>query len=70
MPTESRAFITQPSGKRETKSRFRMQPKPLPGSLIEVPVLDPAYKTNWLQNFAVLTPVLVSLVTLIVTVAK
>jgi hypothetical protein len=42
----------------------------LPGSQIEVPVLDPAYRTNWLQAFATVTPIVVSLVTLIVTVSK
>jgi len=64
-----RAFVTQPNGKRETKGWGR-SPRPLPGSLVEVPVLDPAYKTNWLQTFATLTPIVVSLVTLLVTVAK
>ena len=65
-----RAFVTQPSGKRETKNRWRPAPRPLPGSLVEVPVLDPAYRTNWLQAFATVTPIVVSLVTLIVTVSK
>ena len=40
-----RAFVTQPNGKRETKS-FGRVPKPLPGSLVEVPALDPAFRTN------------------------
>jgi polysaccharide export outer membrane protein len=65
-----RAFVTQPNGKRETRSRWRPAPRPLPGSLVEVPVLDPAYRTNWLQTFATMTPIVVSLVTLIVTVSK
>jgi protein involved in polysaccharide export with SLBB domain len=67
---DDRAFVTQPNGKRETKSRWKPNPKPLPGSQIEVPVLDPAYRTNWLQAFATVTPIVVSLVTLIVTVSK
>jgi polysaccharide export outer membrane protein len=61
-----RAFVTQPNGKRETKSRWRPGPNPMPGSLVEVPVLDPAYRTNWLQTFATITPILASLATLIV----
>ena len=60
-----RAFVTQPSGKRETKSWGR-SPKPLPGSLVEVPVLDSQYRTNWVQTLATVTPILASLVTLIV----
>jgi polysaccharide export outer membrane protein len=66
---ERRAFVTQPNGKRETK-RWGVAPKPLPGSLVEVPVLDPAFKTNWVQTFATVTPILVSLVTLLVTVTQ
>jgi polysaccharide export outer membrane protein len=62
-----RAFVTQPSGKRETRSLGR-SPKPLPGSLVEVPVLDPQYKTNWISTFASVTPILASLVTLILTI--
>jgi protein involved in polysaccharide export with SLBB domain len=62
-----RAFVTQPSGKRETKG-FGRSPKPLPGSLVEVPILDPAYKTNWISTFATVTPILASLVTLILTI--
>lgn len=60
-----RAFVTQPGGKRETRSRIRPTPKPLPGSLVEVPVLDPQYKSNWLQTLATVTPILASLVTLV-----
>jgi protein involved in polysaccharide export with SLBB domain len=58
-----RAFVTQPSGKRETKGRFD-SPKPLAGSLVIVPEIDPADKTNWVQTIATMTPVLASLVTL------
>lgn len=59
-----RAFITQPSGKRETKTPFA-SPKPMPGSLVVVPEIDPADKRDWLQTLATVTPVLASLVTLI-----
>lgn len=57
-----RAFVTQPTGKRETRNAFS-PPKPLPGSLVVVPELDPAYKTNWMQVITASTSVLTSLVT-------
>ena len=61
-----RAFVTQPSGKRETKSRLRPQPRPLPGSLVEVPAIDPASRSTWSQTLATITPILAGLATLIV----
>jgi polysaccharide export outer membrane protein len=61
-----RAFITQPSGKRETKSISNRSPKPLPGALVVVPEVDPANRTSWVQTLAALGPVLASLATLIV----
>jgi polysaccharide export outer membrane protein len=64
-----RAFVTQPNGKRETKAWGRT-PRPMPGSLVEVPVLDPAHRTNWVQTIATVTPVLISLATLLITVAR
>jgi polysaccharide export outer membrane protein len=63
---EARAFITQPSGKRETKRRFRSAPEPMPGSLVIVPEVDPAAKTNWVAVMAAVAPVLASLATLII----
>ncbi len=60
-----RAFVTQPTGKRETK-RFGIAPKPMPGSLVEVPALDPAFKTNWLQTLATISPLIASLAAIIV----
>jgi protein involved in polysaccharide export with SLBB domain len=63
------AFVTQPNGKRETKGWGRT-PHPLPGSLVEVPPLDPAYKSNWLQTFATVTPIIASLATLIVSITR
>ena len=65
-----RAFITQPGGKRETKRTLGRLPKPLPGSLVVVPELDPADRVNWLQTLSTLTPILVSLVTLLLTVSQ
>jgi protein involved in polysaccharide export with SLBB domain len=64
-----RAFVTQPSGKRETRGWGRL-PRPMPGSLVEVPVLDPAHRTNWVQTIATVTPVLISLATLLITVTQ
>lgn len=64
-----RAWVTQPSGKRET-SGWGRAPKPKPGSTVEVPQLDPAHRTNWVQTIATMTPVLVSLVSLIISVNK
>jgi polysaccharide export outer membrane protein len=61
-----RAFITQPSGKRETKSISNRSPKPLPGALVVVPEVDPNNRTSWVQVLAALGPVLASLATLIV----
>jgi protein involved in polysaccharide export with SLBB domain len=64
-----RAFVTQPSGKRETKG-WASSPKPLPGSLVEVPVLDPAFRTNWLQTLATVTPIVASMVTLMLALKQ
>ena len=59
-----RAFVTQPSGKRETGGAFR-NPKPMPGSLVVVPEVDPTQRTNWIQTLGAVTPILASIVTLI-----
>ena len=58
-----RAFVTQPSGKRETKGRFT-EPRPLAGSFVEVPVRDPS-QTSLVQTITnVITPTVTSLITL------
>jgi polysaccharide biosynthesis/export protein len=62
-----RAFVTQPNGKRETSGAFS-RPKPLPGSLVVVPEIDPSQRTNWVQTFTAITPVLASIVTLILAI--
>lgn len=64
-----RAFVTQPTGKRETKSRLS-SPKPLAGSLVVVPEIDPADKRDWVATVATVTPVLASLVTLILALRR
>src|SRR5205085_10836193 len=46
----SHAFVTQPSGKRETKSRFGIPPKPMPGSLVVVPEKDLTNQTSILST--------------------
>ena len=63
-----RAFITQPSGKRETKSTFRPAPRPLPGALVVVPEIDPENRTNWVQIAGAIAPVLASLATLMIAI--
>ena len=63
-----RAFITQPTGKRETKSITNRSPKPMPGALVVVPEVDPAFRTNWVTVMAAVAPVLASLVTLVIAV--
>jgi protein involved in polysaccharide export with SLBB domain len=63
------AFVTQPTGKRETRTWFA-RPEPLPGSLVVVPELDPQYKTNWVQAISAATSLLTSLVTLYLLVNK
>lgn len=56
------AYVTQPNGKRETKGRFT-EPKPLAGSVVVVPVLDPSSRRNLLQTIANVTPLITSIIT-------
>lgn len=63
----NRAFVTQPSGKRETRGRFS-SPEPLPGSLVVVPERDPNDRRDWVQLFTALTPVVASLATLLLAI--
>lgn len=64
-----RAWVTQPSGKRETAGWGRA-PEPMPGATVEVPALDPSQRTNWVQTIATMTPVVVSLVSLIISISQ
>ena len=63
-----RAFVTQPNGKREaTNARWYLPdrvPKPLPGSIVVVPQRDPLDRTNYVQTFTALAPILASLATM------
>ena len=63
-----RAFITQPSGKRETRSFGNSSPRPLPGALVVVPELDPTDRVNWVTVVAALAPVMASLATLLIAI--
>jgi polysaccharide export outer membrane protein len=62
-----RAFVTQPSGKRETITPFS-RPKPMPGSLVVIPELDPSQRTNWIQVLSVVAPILASIATLMIAI--
>jgi len=61
-----RAFVTQPTGKRETRNRVGLRPKPMPGSLVVVPEIDPAARTNWVQIVAAVAPIIASLAALVI----
>lgn len=61
-----RTFITQPNGKRETKSFRNPSPKPLPGALVIVPEIDPQTKGNWVQVLGSVGTALTSLAAIIV----
>ena len=66
-----RAFITQPSGKRETKNRWAARaPQPMPGALVIVPEKDSTYQSNVLQNVGSIAQVLASLVAIIVALRR
>jgi polysaccharide export outer membrane protein len=63
-----RAYITQPNGKRDTRSITNSAPRPKPGSVVVVPEIDPSSRTNWMQVLAVTAPILASLATLLVAI--
>ena len=63
-----RAFITQPSGKRETRTFGNSNPRPMPGALVIVPEVDPSQRANWLQIAATITPILATLGTLVLAI--
>ena len=60
-----RAYITQPSGKRETRSFRNADPDPMPGATVIVPEVDPSSRVSWPTVLAAAAPVLASLVTLV-----
>jgi protein involved in polysaccharide export with SLBB domain len=63
-----RAFVTQPSGKRDAiRTRWLVQdrvPTPLPGAIVVVPERDARDRTNYAQIFTALAPILASVATL------
>jgi protein involved in polysaccharide export with SLBB domain len=62
----ARSFVTQPSGKRETRTPMSL-PKPLPGALVVVPEKDPN-ATSRLATLGSLAQVLASLVAIFVAI--
>lgn len=60
------AYVTQPNGKVETAHRrflfWNSQPRPQPGSTVNVPVKDPNDRRDWLQIATAATSLLGSLV--------
>jgi len=69
-----RAFVTQPSGKRETKNtRWLLpdgSPKPLPGSTVVVPARDMADRVNTAQILTALAPLIASLATVVALLVR
>ena len=67
---EDRAYVTQPNGKRETKHAYWFWPdavpRPLPGSVVEVPERDAAESVNYAQMLGALAPIISSLATVAV----
>lgn len=63
----ARAFVTQPSGKRETRSAHWLfpdhSPKPLPGSTVVIPARDLADRAQTAQILNALAPLFASLAT-------
>jgi len=67
---EGRAYVTQPSGKLESvRSRILMPksvPEPHAGSIVTVPVMDPADKRDYIATAAAIAQVLGSTIAIIV----
>lgn len=61
-----KSYVTQPNGKVETIHRrlffFHIQPRPLPGSTVNVPLKDPNDKRDWATIATAATSILGSLV--------
>jgi hypothetical protein len=67
---EGRAYVTQPNGKVETKHRtallYRTVPQPLPGSVVQVPEMDPTRRRDWVAVAQTSLSLLASIVTIAV----
>ena len=72
MADEKRAYVTQPSGKVETKHRtallYSANPRPQPGSVVNVPEKDPNNKRDWIAVAQTSLSLLASLITVAVLV--
>lgn len=60
-----RAYITQPNGKRETRSITNSAPRPRPGAVVVVPESDPASRALWVQVLAASAPALTAIAALV-----
>jgi protein involved in polysaccharide export with SLBB domain len=71
---EKRAYVTQPSGKVETRHRtalfYNSVPRPQPGSVIQVPEKDPNDKRDWISIAQTSLSLLASLITVAVLVKQ
>jgi protein involved in polysaccharide export with SLBB domain len=67
---EGRAYVTQPSGKVETKHRtalfYTLVPKPQPGAVVTVPQEDPSNRRDWVAAAQAGLSLVASLVTIVV----
>jgi hypothetical protein len=71
---EKRAYVTQPSGKVETRHRtalfYNSVPRPQPGSVIQVPEKDPNDRRDWISIAQTSLSLLASLITVAVLVKQ
>jgi protein involved in polysaccharide export with SLBB domain len=71
---EGRAYVTQPSGKVETKHRTALMytavPKPQPGSVVNVPMRDPSSRRDWIALAQTSLSLLASLITVAVLIKQ
>jgi len=69
---EARAFVTQPSGKRETVRRRVFfpdgRPDPLPGSIVIVPERDPNDRRDYVQLANALMPIISTLTSVAIVI--
>jgi polysaccharide biosynthesis/export protein len=71
---ENKAYVTQPSGKVETRHRtalfYNSVPRPQPGSVVQVPEKDPNDKRDWISIAQTSLSLLASLITVAVLVKQ
>jgi protein involved in polysaccharide export with SLBB domain len=68
----SRAYVTQPNGKVESRARWSLDrnPRPRPGSTVVVPEKDPNDKRDFAQTVGAVAQVLGGLVAIIALIAR